>query len=187
MESALTDTPIQPDELSSLKATAKLMGVPFHPNIGLQALKQKIEAHKAGEVNEPEEEVVDGKPKKETKAQRNNRLRKEATKLVRVMITCMNPAKKDYQGEILSVSNAAIGTVKKMCLFDNEFHIPVVLLDVLKERKYQQFHDVKLPNGQKIRRGKLVKEFAVNILPNLTHKELSELATQQSVNRSIDK
>jgi hypothetical protein len=95
----------------------------------------------------------------------------------------MNPAKKNHPGEIISVSNSAIGCIKKMIPFtaENGWYIPQVLLGVLQDRKYQTFYTVVV-NGQKVKRSKLVKEFAIEILPDLTEQELQDLAAQQALN-----
>ncbi len=56
----------------------------------------------------------------------------------------------------------------------------IFIYKVLKNRKYQQFYTVKLPNGDTTKRGRMVKEFAIEVLPALTKKELEELAKRQA-------
>lgn len=156
------------DELQLLKERADQMGISYHPSIGLDKLKEKLNTK------------LDS-PKKETESQRFARLRKDANKLIRVRITCMNPAKKNHPGEIFSVSNKAIGCVKKFVPFEAEegWHIPQVLLPVLKDKMYQSFHIVTV-GDQKVKRPKLVKEFAIEELPELTVEELKDLAAKQA-------
>ena len=146
-------------------------------------------------VEEIEKEiVVEEKPKTipvkkvETAAAKKIRMRNEAIKLVRVRLTCMNPAKKNWPGEIFSVSNKILGTIKKYIPYDTTedgYHVPHVIYEHLKDRQYQTFIRRKLANGQTAVTGKLVKEFSIEILPSLTQKELDKLATQQAMANSV--
>jgi len=178
-----------PDELTLLKERATTIGIKYHPSIGVVSLKEKIES----KLNGPKEEVPEPKVTKqktvakETKAMRHSRLRKEANKLVRVRLNCMNPAKRNWKGEIISVSNSVIGTIKKYIPFSAEggYHIQAALLEQLKERRCQIFNEIVV-NGRKMKKGKLIREFSIEILPPLTNKELSELAQRQALNHSID-
>ncbi len=164
-------------ELDLLKERADMMGITYHPSIGVDKLKSKL----AGDVDSPR------LTKRESIPQRNARLRREANKQVRIRVTCMNPAKKNWQGETFSMSNSAIGWIKKYVLFEAEdgYHIPHVLLGIIQNKKYQAF-DTVVVNGKKIKRPKLVKEFAIEILPDLTIPELQDLATRQALNNSAD-
>ena len=47
------DALVVPDELTTLKARADLMGVTYHPNIGLEKLRAKVNA-----TVEPEAEKI---------------------------------------------------------------------------------------------------------------------------------
>jgi hypothetical protein len=40
--------------------------------------------------------------------------------------------------------------------------------------------------GNKVRKGKLIKEFAIEELPPLTKEELAELAQRQAMSKSVD-
>ena len=118
----------------------------------------------------------------ENPAQRAARLRNEALKLVRVNVMCMNPSKKEWDGEIISVSNRFIGTVKKFVKFNTEdgYHIPQAILNVLEARQFQTFVTKTNDKGMKYREGKLVPEFNIQKLPALTQEELDELARKQA-------
>lgn len=175
----VNDAAAQEDELELLKQRARLMGIKFHPTIGLDKLKEKLEG-------ETTEELATG-PIKESKAKRNARLRKEANKLVRIRLTNMDPSRKNWPGEIISISNSAIGVIKKMIPYNAEegYHVPQVLLDILREKKFQQFYTVTI-DGKKIKRTRQAKSFAIEILPDLTIDELKELAAKQALNHTVD-
>jgi hypothetical protein len=54
------------------------------------------------------------------------------------------------------------------------------------ERKCQVFFSVKGPRGTKIKKGKLIKELAIEKLDPLTPKELDDLARQQAMANNLD-
>lgn len=162
---------IEENELESLKHRANLMGITYHPSIGVAKLREKVEA--ALSQPEPEE------PKVAPKISSINKNRHPALALVRVRITCMDPSKKEFQGEIFGAGNSEIGTVKKFIPFEAPTHVPQIILNSIKERKYQTFVTEKTRNGVPIKKGKLVRAFAIEELPPLTEKELQELKQRQ--------
>lgn len=220
------DNNVTVDPLVSLKAKADLMGITYHPSIGLDKLREKVNAklegtdeeeEEAGDVEPLPEEVVSTipapsvlaaveapapvveqvpvtteastmPPANETKDQRRNRLRREATALVRVVVVCMNPNKTEWPGELFSVGNSVVPTVKKFVPFNNDagYHIPRIIYNMMQERKCQVFYNVTDKNGNRIRKSKLIKEFSIEVLPPLTEAELRALAQQQAMRRGED-
>lgn len=174
------------ERLEEMKAYASEHGIKFHPSIGEEALEEKIrsfEDAKNQDQKEAEQEAMPDVEKAESKTLNRRELKKEQLKLVRVRITCMNPTKKEWEGEIVTVSNALVGTVKKYIPFNAEegWHVPQILLNFMKEREYQHFYITKDDRGNKVPRGKNMKEFAIEVLPPLTKKELEELANRQAM------
>ena len=190
------------DQLAVVKARAQRLGIKFHPSIGLDALRSKIAealATKSTGTGSCAATLSDELPSavtktkaapadKETRAEARARLRKEAGKLVRIRLTCMNPSKKDWLGEVFTVSNSVVGTYRKMVPFNNDegWHVPQFILNMIKERKFQTFYSVKGPRGVTIRKGKLVPEFAVEIMSPLTPAELAELARRQAMAGNLE-
>lgn len=171
------------DELSVLKARADQLGISYHPSIGLEKLREKVNA--ALSKSAASEEAAPA-PEKESEAERRSRLKREALKLIRVRITCMNPQKRAWEGEIFTAGNGVIGTVKKYVPFDIEWHVPKIILDQIQARQCQIFQNYRDERGRSIKRGKLIKEFNVEILPPLSEKELAELARRQAMARGQD-
>ena len=171
-----------PDELTSLKQRADLLGISYHPSIGLEKLRDKVNAALSSQEETKPEEVSQD-PVAETMDQKRRRLRDEAAKLVRIRVTCMNPNKKEWEGEIFTVSNNAVGTVKRYVPYNAEdgWHVEQILLNQLRERQCQIFVTDKDSRGNKIRKGKLIREFAIELLDPLTDKELAELAQRQAM------
>lgn len=178
------------DELAALKSRADMMGISYHPSIGLEKLREKVNAAIEGKAEKTEDDkpvtVVD--PSAETEAQRNQRLKREAAKLVRIRVSCMNPAKKEWEGEIFSIGNAVVGSFTKYVPFNTEdgWHVPHMMYQMIKDRECQVFYTVTDSRGNKTRKGKLIKEFNVEVLPPLTQEELHDLAQRQAMAKSID-
>lgn len=229
----------QPDEMTSLKATAAKIGLKYHPSIGLDNLRLKVnnalsenplseeelgldegkEEEDSAELT-PEEEVAEQEapvissipkpsalaptpPAVELKKEEapvaaparvltaqekvnaaRDAARKEALRLVRINVTCMNPLKKEWPGEIITVGNNLIGTVSKMVPFDtvDGWHVPNIIYLMLKERQFQQFSAKKVPKGQPSSRvTKLVREFSIEVLDPLTEAELAALKQRQLI------
>ena len=52
---------------------------------------------------------------------------------------------------------------------------------MMMERECSQFFAARGPQGQKIRKSRLIKEFAIEVLDPLTPHEIKELAAQQAL------
>ena len=176
------------DELDALKARANLLGVKFHPSISLEKLREKVNAAVTSEGEAEEAPNTPSETKEETIGEKRKRLKTEALKLIRIRLTCLNPAKKEWEGEIITVGNSLIGSVKKFVPFnaDDGWHVPYVIYQQLKERQCQIFQTATDARGNKVRKGKLIKEFAIEVLPPLTKEELEELARRQAMAKAID-
>ena len=189
------NVPVQ-DELTTLKARADLMGVTYHPSIGVDKLREKVTAALAGKPAEPAAAptvVVAAAPTQgaeaETPGQRKQRLKREANELIRIRLTCMNPAKKDWPGEIITVGNSLVGSLKKFIPFtgaEDGWHVPRIMLKALQDRQCQVFSTSRSKNGVTVRQGKMIREFAIEVLPNLTPEELHDLAQRQAMAGSIE-
>ena len=185
------------DELTLLKERAKQMGIPFSNNISLETLRKRI-ADKMEGKDEPEVNPLAGDseiaaitsaPQKLDAKQNALALRKlmqrEQMKLVRVRITNMDPKKKDLPGEIWTVSNEYLGNVRKMIPYgeqtDEGFHIPYCLFRLLQSKRFLQIRTVRdRVTGLERQESQWVKEFSLDVLPDLTKEELARLAAAQA-------
>lgn len=192
-----------PSELETLKERATQMNIQFAPNIGVDKLRARVNDKLNGTNTEEELDVkpettpekverqVPKKPQK-TAAQLKHemvlRQRKEANRLVRVVVHNMNPNKKDWPGEIITVSNSVVGTIKKYVPFnvENGYHIPQMILNLMKDRQYQKYTKKRIPGGQTKVVSSLAPEFNIQILDPLSSKQMQDLATKQALNHSID-
>jgi hypothetical protein len=176
------------DELTVLKERADLLKVKYHPSISLDKLREKVNAALKGGTPAEEDKPAAPVAEEETIGQKRKRMKNAMLKLIRIRLSCLNPAKKEWDGEIFTVGNSLMGSITKFVPFnaDEGYHVPQILLNQLKDRQCQVFTTVKNSRGEKERKGKLIKEFAIEILPPLTQEELDELARKQALARSID-
>lgn len=179
------DLPVQ-DELTALKARADLLGLSYHPSIGVDKLRDKLAAA-MNEDEKPEVPVV-APVAEETDTQRRARKKREANELIRIRVTCMNPAKAEWDGEVFTAGNSLVGSFSKYIPFnaDEGWHVPRILYNQIVQRQCQVFTTARDERGNSWRKGKLIKEFAVEVLPNLTAEELAELARRQAMTHAID-
>ena len=166
-------------ELEQLKAKADELKVSYHPSISATKLREKLAA-----VNALGEVVATTAPVE----QDLSRQRREASRLVRIRVTCMNPVKNEWPGEIFTTGNDVVGTFKKYVPFnaDEGWHVPHIIYEMIRDRQCQVFTTTKTKNGIGVRQGKLIKEFAVEVLPDLTEAELAELAQRQAMAKAVD-
>ena len=185
------------DELTLLKERAKVMGIPFSNNISLETLRKRVADKMEGKDEAPEVNALTGDPEiahamaaKPLNQKANEvALRKlmyaKQMRLVRVRITNMDPKKKDLPGEIWTVANEYLGTVRKFVPYgeqaDDGFHIPYCLYRLLDSKRFLHIRDVKDRTTGIVRQDKVwAKEFSLDVLPTLTQGELDRLAAAQA-------
>ena len=184
------------EEKRILRAKLSKLGIASSPNSSLELLRAKLaEAEGNTELSTlAQEEVVETKPTAtkavESKADITNRVKKEATKLIRVRIKNLNPYKQDLHGEIFTVANEVIGKVSKYVPYDDagdSYHIPNCIYKMLLSKKYLQVKTITDP-VTKTRRvtQSWVPEFSIEILPQLTTEQLEELAFKQEAARKFE-
>jgi len=103
-------------------------------------------------------------------------------KLVRCRITCLDPKKKDLPGEILTVGNEYLGTVRKFVPFgehtDDGYHIPHCIYTMMRDRKFVSIQTKKIGGKEQII-SRDAAEFAIEVLEPLTKQQLHDLAVAQ--------
>lgn len=185
-----------PDELSVLKQRATMMGIQFSNNIGLETLRKKIEdkmegraeADAAPQINPLAGETTAQPVKRKTLRQK---LYDEQMKLVRIRVTNLDPKKKNLPGEVITVANEHLGTVRKFVPFgevtDDGYHVPYCIYRFMEKRKFLNIRIVKdRRTGQERVESNWVKEFALEVLPQLTPQQIANLKTAQIAAGSVD-
>lgn len=181
------------DELTLLKQRAKMMGIDHSNNISVAKLREKINAKLEGTETPPEKpdqvNPLVGEISAAEKIDPNSpqavreRLLRDEMKLVRLRITNLDPKKKDLPGEIFTLANEYLGTVRKYVPFgevtDEGWHVPHCIYRLLDERRFLSIKVVKR-NGQEHVEQSWAREFALEVLPPLTPEELQRLAATQA-------
>jgi len=184
--------------IQEIRSEANLLGVKFHHKAGIPKIQAAIDLHLATSASVlPQAPGVEQRPASEIgkvpayeepmtsveyRAQELKGARKRCSELVRIRLQCMNPQKKEWPGEIMSVGSAKLGTFKKFIPFNGEpYHVPRIIYDRLCERECSVFFNSTDERGHKTRKGRLIKEFSVEVLPALTQTELDELAQRQAM------
>ncbi len=190
-------TDVEPTQLDRVKARADIVGLKYHHKVGLEKLTEQLNALLAAAgapapVMPTPVAAVASSVVTPASAMNNSELlqakRLKAHKLVRVRISCMNSNKKEWTGEIFAVGNRFLGNQKKYIPFDNAegWHVPQIILTKIQNQRMQIFVDRRNERGEKIKVGKLVPEYAVEILPDLSEGQMNELARKQALSHSID-
>lgn len=175
-----------------LKARAEELGLSYNSNIKTEALAELItnaengitpeisaaakEAEELAKklVEKPVEVVAPVVNQAKTVGQVKAEARKEAMKLVRCIVTSMDKDKADLSGEIISCGNSMTGMIKKFIPFGKEWHIPMVILETLKDKKMLMTRDRRTDKGT-VKEHYEVSQYNVQILPDLTQEELNRL------------
>lgn len=168
-------------ELELLKQRADLMGIKYKANIGVEALKKKIEDFGTSTEVAPLSEA-------DSEQALRQKIQSEQMALVRCRIYNLNPSKTDVPGEFITVANRYLGTVRKYIPFGEStqegYHIPKVLFDDLRGRQFQQITTKKI-RGQVVQKTRMVPEYNLEVLPPLQKDELEDLAVRQAANQSF--
>ena len=185
------------DELTLLKERAKVMGIPFSNNISLETLRKRVADKMEGKDEAPEVNALTGDPEiaqalatkpldpKANAVALRKLMHAKQMRQVRVRVTNMDPKKKDLPGEIWTVANEYLGTVRKFVPYgeqtDDGFHIPYCLYRLLDSKRFLHIRDVKDRTTGIVRQDKVwAKEFSLDVLPTLTQGELDRLAAAQA-------
>ncbi len=177
------------DEFDVLKGRARMMGITFSNNIGVDALRQKINDKLAGDSGSNQKSETSGEiTKTKTKSLRQHML-DEKTKLVRLRITNMDPKKKDIPGEILTVANEYLGVIKKYVPYgevtENGYHVPYCIYEQLRDKQFLSIKVTKRAGKEHVETV-WAKEFALEVLPPLSQEELDKLATDQRAGGRVE-
>lgn len=202
-ETAGTNENTEVREIDLLRQRCKLMGITFSNASGVDVLRKKIEDKLAGTTEQPDEPEAESETEAlnplagdtagevpTAKMTLRQQLLRDAMKLVRVRITNMDPKKKDLTGELISIGNEYIGMVTRFVPFgestDEGTHVENVIYEELADRKFLHIRMVKdKRTGTDRPVSSWVREFALDVLPQLTQEELNRLAAAQTAAGSL--
>ncbi len=173
-----TETASTPTPRDLLKEKADLLGITYSRNISDEKLKALIDEKLNPTVNEEVDNKV--KTHDEQVSDAISTMRTEAMKLKRCIVTCMDPAMKEWETTpYLSVSNSILALPKIVVPLGVEWHIPQIYYDMLKNQKCFISVKGKDVKGRTITTRKEINKYSIQDLPDLTEKELAELKQAQ--------
>lgn len=156
-------------DLETLKGQADALGVEYANNVTIAKLKKLIAEH----LTEDNKEVA---------VQELEDLKAEKLKLVKIIVTPIDSAKRDHEGEIFAVGNDVLGTIKRFVPFNQEWLVENILAQHIKSREFQYMQNKKdKATGRDYVESKIINAFNVQELPLPTKAEIEELAKIQSV------
>lgn len=166
------------DELETQKAQAELLGVEVTEEDTAETISAKI----AEAVNS---DKSDKTTEEKTNPTTNVSDMTKAHALVRCRITCLNPAKSAFEGEIFTVGNDFIPPIRRYVPFNKVWHVEAFLLEVIKGRTFLYMPQKPATSGSQgfgsdFQQRELRPEFSIEILPQLTEEELEQMRIEQS-------
>lgn len=159
-------------ELQLLKEQADALGVEYPNNVTIKSLKKKITEH----LN------------KESVEESNQHYQEHYTenmKLVRVIVTPVDSAKRDYQGEYFCVGNELLGTVKRFVPFNEEWMVENILVKHIKSKEFQFIQSKDGEKGTRHLVSKIIPAYNVTILPSPTKAEIEDLKRIQEAREGV--
>jgi len=169
--------------IKELKVEAEALGIDIPGNISKAKLEAKINKVRDAinePVQNPESEKADDNDTRE------ERLRKDASRLMRVRITCHDPQFKKHHG-VTRAAGSTIFFVRRFVPFNRITHIEKVLYDFMKDTQYQWFEEkTNRETGRKYKVPRSSPAFVIEDLPQLTKEELATLAKDQQARGAIE-
>lgn len=178
--------------IAALKRQADRLGISYKSNVSIatlqKAVKDKMEGNEAADqqASEGSNQVSENKAV-QSKADEHEALFNEAMKLVRVIITPLEATKAaNLESENFTAGNSVIPTITRNIPFGVEWHVEQIILNTIRERKYQLFVTKKNALGHPQVSAKYVPAYSISVLDPLSEEELKELADQQARTRSLE-
>lgn len=176
------------EEMEYYKNQANRLGLKYPENVELEALAKMVKA----KIEEGNDKVIG---KESGLTSKSAKVAEEALKLCRFRLHVLNPAKQNWTGEYITAGNDYIPHVTRFIPFHapiDGWHCEEIILSVLRYRKYQLMQVDPSQMGVKahvvnVNKNKLLPEFAIEILEQLTPEQIAELAARQDAQGSIDK
>ena len=169
-------------KMQALKNKADMLGLTYHPSIGLDKLKEKVDNKMA---EKPTIDPVSNGAVTTAETVASDK-RREASKLVRLVINSRDPNKKDWPGEIFSVGNRTAGFYKKYVPYGIEWHVPQIIFNTIRDKKVQVFIPSVDSKGRKIKAPKIIPAYSYEILDPMTATELDALAKAQQASGRLE-
>lgn len=171
-------------DLEQVRAKAKELGVPYHPAQKAETIQFNIDQFLAKQPD-----IIQPPVSLETPEQREARRLKEATALIPVTVTSMDPADAQLTGVVISVGNRKLGQISKAIPFGYKWYMPKILVDQMEEQMFCRSAMVPIPGvpGAERVNTQWIKKYAIQYHDLPTPKELEALAKAQAAGNELAK
>ena len=177
-------------DIEDVKAELTGRGIKKHHKTSAKKLREALQA----DVDKNDAEVpieVKSSPVQPAKAKKKPEkkpamtLEEKCMHLKRIIVTPNDPDLSGHAGLVFTVLVSGVNNgkaIKKYVPFNNEegWHVPNVLCNQIANAEMQKFKSVKTPNGDTVLQPYQAKKYNVQILPDLTQKEIDKLAASQT-------
>jgi len=162
-------------DIEVVRAKATELGVKWHPAMKAETIQLKIDEFLEGYAPTHIAPSV----KDETAAQTEARLLREATALIPVTVTSMDPADASVTAATISVGNRKLGQITKVIPFGHKWFMPKILVDEMEQKMFVRNAMIPTPGGNERLNTQWIKKYAIQYHPAPTPEEMAELAKLQ--------
>ena len=170
-------------DLETIRAKATELGVKWHPAQKAETIQYNIDQFL--EANAPT--IIQPPVKDETPAEAMKRQLQEATALIPITVTSMDPADANLNAVIISVGNRRLGQISKAIPFGYKWYMPRILVEEMENQMFCRTSMVPVPGGLERANTQWMKKYAIQYHAMPTPKELEELAKAQAQGNELAK
>ena len=173
-------------DIEDVKAELTGRGIKMHHKTNAIKLRKTLQ----DDVDKNDTKVpveVKSSPVKPAKVKKKSgmTLEEKCLHLKRIIVTPNDPELSGHSGLVFTVIATGVKNgkaIKKYVPFNNEegWHVPNVICNQIANAEMQKFKSVKAPNGDTILQPYQAKKYNVQVLPDLTQKEIDKLAASQA-------
>jgi hypothetical protein len=177
-------------DIEDVKAELTGRGIKMHHKTNAIKLRKTLQ----DDVDKNDTKVpveVESSPVQPAKAEKKSvkkstmTLEEKCMHLKRIIVTPNDPELSGHSGLVFTVMVSAVNNgkaIKKYVPFNNEegWHVPNVIVNQIANAEMQKFRSVKAPNGDTVLQPYQAKKYNVQVLPDLTQKEIDKLAAAQA-------
>jgi len=177
-------------DIEDVKAELTGRGIKMHHKTNAIKLRKALQ----DDVDKNDTKVpveVESSPVQPAKAEKKSvkkptmTLEEKCMHLKRIIVTPNDPELSGHSGLVFTVMVSAVNNgkaIKKYVPFNNEegWHVPNVIVNQIANAEMQKFRSAKAPNGDTVLQPYQAKKYNVQVLPDLTQKEIDKLAAAQA-------
>lgn len=177
-------------DIEDVKAELTGRGIKMHHKTNAIKLRKTLQ----DDVDKNDTKVpveVESSPVQPAKAEKKSvkkptmTLEEKCMHLKRIIVTPNDPELSGHSGLVFTVMVSAVNNgkaIKKYVPFNNEegWHVPNVIVNQIANAEMQKFRSAKAPNGDTVLQPYQAKKYNVQVLPDLTQKEIDKLAASQA-------